>query len=308
MIDFRSNDFGPRLGIPGATGEVRAYLPSGGHDVVKLYFADSVETVGSSHVERLIAWRESLVEHDRRFLDSVCAWPRLAVRDGVLVRGFTMPRAPDPYWTNAFGGERLRTIGHLRRPDNEMGTIDVQDEVLLRTLLQFAEVMRFLDLRGVEYRDVSDQNILWTPSGERAGAPALFLLDCDGSRMRSGSSPAVQVQGSRGWVDSHGQVPSAPYAVAAFHIRICRRHSGSPSTYVANVTGHGSSGSDLDRMAVAAVQAERDPTLEDLIGAAARAYAASCDDDASFGLRPWMAVMLAVALAIVVGALVVWAF
>lgn len=121
--------------------------------------------------------------------ESSVNWPvDVALDRNGAVTGVVLPAIPAALF-NEFGKPRgLEFLIMARaRPPSAEGRIAL--------LLRMAEILAFVDERGLVHGDVNGKNLVWTVSP----APVMYLIDCDGM-VPQHPPPTVGVQ-AMGWTD-----------------------------------------------------------------------------------------------------------
>jgi hypothetical protein len=155
------------------------------------------------HLRRLVEiGREVLVRPAAKLgqtPESSVNWPvdMAIARDG-SVTGVVLPAIPGALF-NEFGKPRGLEFLIMARahPPNAKGRVAL--------LLRMAEILAFVNARGLVHGDVNGKNLVWTVSPD----PVMYLIDCDGM-VPHDPPPAVGVQ-AMGWTDPRvldGVVPA----------------------------------------------------------------------------------------------------
>lgn len=186
-IELETLALGPVLG----SGGEATIFAVGKREAVKLQ--DRGEPIDGKALLRLIAWRETLPEAERRLVDSSCAWPTARVDEKGKAVGSLMPRIPPRFiQTLNTGLERPREIQYLCQPDHSraLGIEMPSWEGRLALCRRYAEVLAVLEGNGIVFGDISLRNLLWV-AGKRSG---VYWIDCDGARRAgtAGVRPAVK--------------------------------------------------------------------------------------------------------------------
>jgi len=122
--------------------------------------------------------------------ESSVNWPLdIVPGPGASVAGVILPNLPLPLIHERFGKPRGLEFLIMARAEPPAA----KSRVVL--LLRMAEILAYLDSRGLVHGDVSGKNLVWTT----APAPLMYLLDCDGMHPQQ-PPPTTGVQ-SPGWAD-----------------------------------------------------------------------------------------------------------
>ncbi|MBO0836742.1 MAG: hypothetical protein J2P28_14720, partial [Actinobacteria bacterium] len=131
--------------------------------------------------------------------ESSVNWPiDVAFGRGKLVKGVVLPAIP-PALFNEFGKPRGLEFLVMARAHPPSAKVRVA------LLLRMAEILAFVNARGLVHGDVNGKNLAWTGSP----SPVMYLFDCDGM-VPQDPPPTVGVQ-SLGWTDPRvldGVVPA----------------------------------------------------------------------------------------------------
>ena len=161
--------------------------------VYKHYF-EPQKAPRQDHLERLIAvGRDVLVSQGKKPGDtpeSSVNWPIDVIPAvGGGVQGVVLPIIPGELFNADLGN--VRTLEFLvmkrARPPQATGR--------LALLLRMAEILAFVDARGLVHGDVNGKNLAWAISPK----PVMYLIDCDGMVPQS-PRPTSGVQ-ALGWAD-----------------------------------------------------------------------------------------------------------
>lgn len=121
--------------------------------------------------------------------ESSVNWPvDVAVGQDGSVTGVVLPAIPAALF-NEFGKPRGLEFLVMARANPPLAKARVA------LLLRMAEILAFVNARGLVHGDVNGKNLAWTVSP----SPVMYLIDCDGMVPQS-PPPAVGVQ-SMGWTD-----------------------------------------------------------------------------------------------------------
>jgi hypothetical protein len=158
--------------------------------VYKQYFVPA-KAPNRSHLDRLISiGRDVLVRDGRKPGDtpeSSVNWPLDVIGGSTGVQGVLLPTIPPPLF-NEFGVRGLEFLVMARgNPPSAKGRIAL--------LLRMAEILHFVDSRGLIHGDINGKNLAWTLSP----APVMYLIDCDG--MVPQKPPPTEGVQAMGWVD-----------------------------------------------------------------------------------------------------------
>ena len=145
------------------------------------------------HLDRLISIGRDVLIRDGRMPgdtpESSVNWPVDVSLDGTgEVQGVLLPTIP-PLLFNEFGTVRGLEFLVMARanPPPAKGRISL--------LLRMAEILNFVDSRGLVHGDINGKNLAWTVSP----APVMYLIDCDG--MVPQMPPPTQGVQAMGWAD-----------------------------------------------------------------------------------------------------------
>src|SRR5712692_6255700 len=146
------------------------------------------------HLRQLVKiGREVLVKQGRepgQTPESSVNWPvDMALgRDG-SVTGVVLPAIPPALFIAEYGKPRGLEFLIMARahPPTAKGRVAL--------LLRMAEILAFVNARGLIHGDVSGKNLAWTISPK----PVMYLIDCDGM-VPQNPPPTVGVQ-AMGWTD-----------------------------------------------------------------------------------------------------------
>lgn len=160
--------------------------------VYKKYFVPA-KAPSPAQLDRLISiGRDVLVRDGRKPGDtpeSSVNWPVDVNLDGAGgVQGVILPTIP-PSLFNEFGTVRGLEFLVMARgnPPTAKGRIAL--------LLRMAEILNFVDSRGLVHGDINGKNLAWA----LAPAPIMYLIDCDG--MVSQTPPPTTGVQAMGWTD-----------------------------------------------------------------------------------------------------------
>jgi hypothetical protein len=160
--------------------------------VYKQYF-ESAKAPSLQHLDRLIGiGRDVLIRDGRKpgeTPESSVNWPvDVSVDPNEAVRGVILPAIP-PSLFNEYNSVRGLEFLVLARanPPAAKGRVAL--------LLRMAEILNFIDSRGLVHGDINGKNLAWaiTP------APIMYLIDCDG--MVPQDPPPDQGVQAMGWTD-----------------------------------------------------------------------------------------------------------
>lgn len=161
--------------------------------VYKRYFS-AQKAPRREHLDQLIeAGREVLIHQGKRPGDtpeSSVNWPvDMVVDDSGVVNGVVLPTIPSTFFSAELG--TVQTLDFLvmarARPPLAKGRVVL--------LLRMAEILAFVNTRGLVHGDVNSKNLAWTLRPE----PLMYLIDCDG--MLPQSPPPTAGVGATGWMD-----------------------------------------------------------------------------------------------------------
>lgn len=194
------------LGQVGGGGQGRVYELGNSDKLLYKQYHDP-RRIRSDALARLVQLRQCRQPADQSWLESHLAWPmcRVTAPDGAVV-GFIMRRARYT-WRDAKGKQRLTELQYLVRPQKPPWRQITQPrpDQRRRLALALAELTRRLHSWDVVVGDISDVNVLWTA---RAQPPDVYVIDCDGMRMR-GHEPVLDQADTPGWNDplQRGRIP-----------------------------------------------------------------------------------------------------
>lgn len=149
------------------------------------------------NLELLVAFRNDLVEVERRELDSFALWPRILVTSGGSVCGYLMELLPERFVEQAIvqtngTGTTQRTLDWLANPAharaNGASLVVGADDIATRSTFAalIACTFAFLHRHGIVVGDVSMANILHADN-----PPEIRLIDLDSARL-VGISPDLR--------------------------------------------------------------------------------------------------------------------
>lgn len=143
-----------------------------------------------SALARLIGSRLRLPAALRDRLDSISAWPLVAVLDGTEAVGVVLPRIPDAYFQDIVlpSGAATAVVREVQylfvSPDrnDRIGMPTPDDEQRLRICRDLADALAFLHSVDLEitFGDLNAMNELYRLGAE----PMVMLVDCDAARPR----------------------------------------------------------------------------------------------------------------------------
>jgi hypothetical protein len=161
--------------------------------VYKRYFS-AQKAPRREHLDHLIeVGRDVLIHRGRRPGDtpeSSVNWPiDVVVDDSGVVNGVVLPTIPSTLLSAELN--TVRTLDFLvmarARPPSAKGRVVL--------LLRMAEILAFVNARGLVHGDVNSKNLAWTLCPD----PLMYLIDCDG--MLPQSPPPTTGVGATGWMD-----------------------------------------------------------------------------------------------------------
>lgn len=160
--------------------------------VYKHYF-ESAKTPSLQHLDQLIGiGRDVLIRDGRRpgqTPESSVNWPvDVSVDVNDAVRGVILPAIPPSLYNEYDSVRGLEFLVMARaNPPAAKGRVAL--------LLRMAEILNFIDSRGLVHGDINGKNLAWaiTP------APIMYLIDCDGM-VPQDPPPDHGVQ-AMGWTD-----------------------------------------------------------------------------------------------------------
>jgi hypothetical protein len=141
-------------------------------------YSDEFRAVADQNaLGKLITWRDTLPDDERRQLDRVAAWPRYRVRRNDTLLGVLLPFAPDMFFRRMapHGVPHPNVIANLVRRTPE-GNVIPGAAVFVKTsaIGHAADVLLRFHKLGVLVNDVRELNILCTKDGS-----AVYYVDCD---------------------------------------------------------------------------------------------------------------------------------
>jgi hypothetical protein len=145
--------------------------------VFKEYSEEFRAMADQNALGRLIRWRDTLPDEDRRYLDRVAAWPRYRVRKNGTLLGVLLPFAPESFFRQTFpdGQYRPNVIANLVRRTMDGNVISgATVHVKTSAIGNAADVLLWFHRLGVLVNDVRELNILCTELGS-----AVHYVDCD---------------------------------------------------------------------------------------------------------------------------------
>jgi hypothetical protein len=160
--------------------------------VYKQYF-ESAKTPSLQHLDRLIGiGRDVLIRDGRKpgeTPESSVNWPvDVSVDANETVQGVILPAIPPSLFNEYDSVRGLEFLVMARaNPPSAKGRVAL--------LLRMAEILNFIDSRGLVHGDINGKNLAWaiTP------APIMYLIDCDG--MAPQNPPPDQGVQAMGWTD-----------------------------------------------------------------------------------------------------------
>lgn len=160
--------------------------------VFKRYF-DPAKAPSLEHLDRLISvGRKVLIDQGRQpgeTPESSVNWPVDVVSGPRGVSGVLLPAIPPALFHEDFGN--VRTLEFLvmarAKPPAARGRVAL--------LLRMAEILAFVNARGLVHGDINSKNLAWSVSPQ----PIMYLIDCDGMLPQQ-PPPTVGVQ-AMGWTD-----------------------------------------------------------------------------------------------------------
>jgi hypothetical protein len=160
--------------------------------VYKQYF-DPAKVPSPQHLDRLIGiGRDVLIRDGRKpgeTPESSVNWPvDVSVDAGEAVRGVILPAIPPALFNEYASVRGLEFLVMARaNPPSAKGRVAL--------LLRMAEILNFVDSRGLVHGDINGKNLAWTITP----APIMYLIDCDGM-VPQDPPPDHGVQ-AMGWTD-----------------------------------------------------------------------------------------------------------
>ena len=160
--------------------------------VYKQYF-ESAKAPSLQHLDRLIGiGRDVLIRDGRKpgeTPESSVNWPiDVSVDANEVVQGVILPAIPPSLFNEYDSVRGLEFLVMARaNPPSAKGRVAL--------LLRMAEILNFIDSRGLVHGDINGKNLAWaiTP------APIMYLIDCDG--MVPQDPPPDQGVQAMGWTD-----------------------------------------------------------------------------------------------------------
>lgn len=216
-IDLRSIG-DPRFFVElGSGGEGRVFSIPGQRDVVyKEFLSLSATAPDTSALTTLIDLRNRWSPEDKAWLDQRTVWPRTAVMNGALLKGFLMPRIAGTYFRKHGVRSNPRVIpcewNYLSFKDRYITNPNISSEVprvklheVLDLIADLSRTIEILHSYDIVLGDVSGRNLLWTNS------PSLQCLIIDNDSFRfTGSGGVASPKQSPDWEDPHlGQKPTS---------------------------------------------------------------------------------------------------
>lgn len=165
-------------GTPGGSSIVFPVFGFGDKVLYKKYASSRPE----SGYDTLIEIPSGLDSAEADFVDEHFAWPLSVVtsnKDEVV--GVLLPKAEPAYWAHLSTDKvRVRDFNYLLY-EARSARVGVEPPTLhqkLDLIRSFAEVLAWLEGRGLVHEDLAAQNVLWRISPN----PSVLLLDCDSIR------------------------------------------------------------------------------------------------------------------------------
>lgn len=160
--------------------------------VYKQYF-ESAKAPSLQHLDRLIGiGRDVLIRDGRKpgeTPESSVNWPvDVSVDPNEAVQGVILPAIP-PSLFNEYNSVRGLEFLVMARanPPSAKGRVAL--------LLRMAEILNFIDSRGLVHGDINGKNLAWAATP----APIMYLIDCDG--MTPQDPPPDHGVQAMGWTD-----------------------------------------------------------------------------------------------------------
>lgn len=202
-VEEETLQLGEELGR-GGQGEVVRVASLGPALVFKRY---TVKNADAAALKNLVELPTILTLSERELLHRQTAWPLARVMRQGQLSGFLMRRIPDTFAAaNTTGSVKERQLQYLlyqRRPVwGDIVPDKVSIEARLHIAYESARLIHLLHDKSLIVGDISMSNILWAP-GE---PPAIFLIDCDGIRVRGTRAVLPQVD-TPDWED-----PKLPFS------------------------------------------------------------------------------------------------
>ncbi|MCA1673639.1 MAG: hypothetical protein LC799_16045, partial [Actinobacteria bacterium] len=161
--------------------------------VYKRYFSPQ-KAPRREHLDRLIeTGRDVLINQGKRPGDtpeSSVNWPvDMTVGANGVINGVVLPAIPPTLFSAEL--HTVRTLDFLvmarAKPPSAKGRVVL--------LLRMAEILAFINARGLVHGDINGKNLAWTLHPH----PIMCLIDCDG--MLPQSPPPTTGVGATGWMD-----------------------------------------------------------------------------------------------------------
>ncbi len=201
----------------GSGGEGRVYAIPGQKDVVyKEFLSLSATSPDTSALATLIDLRNRWSQEDRDWLDQRTVWPRTAVMNGALLKGFLMPRIAGTYFRKHGVRTNPRIVpcewNYLSFKDRYIKNPNISSEVpraqlseVLNLIADLSRTIEILHSYDIVLGDISGRNLLWTNN------PAFRCLIIDNDSFRfTGSGGVASPKQSPDWEDPHlGQKPTS---------------------------------------------------------------------------------------------------
>jgi hypothetical protein len=176
---------GPRTRIgTGGQGTVHALERHPGL-VYKEYAPHLVDDVDVTTLVRFTRLAADADETDRSLLLALAAWPVSVVRKDGVVRGFLMPRVPEPYRMRLSLPRGpvtvLAQVQYLLNDDDYLAARDlaVTDRLRLELLRDTAEALDLFHRLDIAVGDLSPNNLLFS----QVTRPRCYFIDCDTMRL-----------------------------------------------------------------------------------------------------------------------------
>lgn len=145
--------------------------------VFKEYSEEFRSVVDQNALGRLIRWRDTLPDEDRKHLDRIAAWPRYRIRHNSVLLGVLLPFAPERFFHQTYpDGQYLPNViaNLVRRTTSESVIPGAPVHVKTSALGNAADVLLWFHRQGVLVNDLRELNILCTELGAAA-----YFVDCD---------------------------------------------------------------------------------------------------------------------------------
>ena len=163
-------------------------------DFVYKHYFDPDKAPRRDHLEKLfVVGRDVLLSQRKQpgeTPESSVNWPiDIVPAPGGGIQGVVLPIIPDALFNSELGN--VRTLEFLvmarAKPPQVKGRVAL--------LIRMAEILAFVDARGLVHGDVNGKNLAWAISPK----PTMYLIDCDGMLPQS-PRPQSGVQ-AMGWTD-----------------------------------------------------------------------------------------------------------